>query len=174
MPRKLLVGLAVAILASTLVLAQLLNEKCKLEQRLSNDQLLQIGQQIELPQFVIDVQGNKIELSGYLLFLFFDSNCGNCVDEAPLWDDFYARIKPRVRVVGISREEQSVLENFIRRIEITYPVISDPQGKFFEQFLVEKIPYALLLNKSKIVVVPSSQNYSPSHLLKTIEDHLEL
>jgi peroxiredoxin len=131
---------------------------------------LAVGDSVWIPAPLASVTGEQLDLEGLVLLIFFDPSCAKCLDEAPIWNDFYERARKSVKVIGITRAQGNSLKAFMARAEIAYPIVSDPNGILFQLFRISKWPYNLLLENQKVVVIPAHE--SASVRLKEIEDYL--
>jgi thiol-disulfide isomerase/thioredoxin len=173
MKKKLTIGLTLAIVLSSLVLIQVLIQGQGLERKKELNKPLQVGDIVKVSESAEDIWGNRVSLQGLVLFLFFNPNCGPCVDEAPIWDDFHNRFGDEVQVVGIGHGDAKSCKNFVSRVGVSYQIISDYKRVFFESFRVASVPYSVLMKNEKVEVAPTSPNQSPSRRMKEIEDYLE-
>lgn len=102
----------------------------------------------EISKDVKAYQGKVVVMS------VFASWCPPCVEEAPVFVDFYAKYPPEsgVQLLGISLDEDPAkLAKFIREKGIKYPVYLAGQD-FIGYFDIQSIPTLIVVDRSGEVV----------------------
>lgn len=131
-----------------------------------------VGDRVSVPGVIHDVISKQTKnLRSATLFIFFDTNCPSCVNEAPLWNSFHRSHLNDVSVVGVSRSPVSELENFASNLGMMYPVFHDPDGNLFREFRVTSVPFDVLVVNGVVAVSPSS--HSAAVQFREVEHFLE-
>jgi peroxiredoxin len=168
--KKTVIGLTIALLVSLLLLYQVLHQREQVKRALERNVTLEVGEKVIIPEFVYDILGRQIDLTGSVLFIFFDPACPACVEEAPIWNDFYRRAGESVKVIGVSNAEKEKIQNFIRRMDIPYSIVHDRSESFYDLLSVSSVPNSVLYDNGKIAFVSSRQ--SPAVKILAIETYL--
>jgi peroxiredoxin len=112
---------------------------------------------------------HKTRLSSFrgrpVLLVMFLSNCHLCDAEIPEIERLNRRMLPRgLTVIGVSADEDpAALERFVRRHQVTFPVLQDPGGHALrEAWGSWKLPETYLIDASgKVAAVwLGSENWS--------------
>lgn len=91
-----------------------------------------------------------------VLVNFWATWCPPCRKEMPDLEAIHARFAPRGLVIlGISDEEASKVEPFIRERKVTFPILLDPGRKVNEAFVVEGIPKSFVYDRDGKLVAQS-------------------
>lgn len=102
------------------------------------------------PDFVgLDQDGNTIKLSDFsgkklVLYFYPKDNTPGCTAQAcDLRDNYDALLKAGYAIVGISSDSAKKHQNFIKKFELPFPLITDEDKSIHEQFgtWVEKSMY---------------------------------
>ena len=107
----------------------------------------------EHPEFTLkDLSGKAwtfSELRGKVVLVnFWATWCPPCRKEMPDLQTLYGRFSSKGLVVlGISDEEATKVEPFIRERKVSFPVLLDPERKVNEMFVVEGIPKSFVYDR---------------------------
>jgi peroxiredoxin len=135
--------LAVAVLASLL--------SCQRSGRL-------VGRQA--PEFsLVDLSGRTVRLTnlrGRVVFLnVWATWCEPCRAEMPAMDALYARLRgPDFELLAVSADQEgrAVVENFVRDLRLTFPVLLDPELQIADRYGVTGYPETFILDRNGIVL----------------------
>lgn len=84
---------------------------------------------------------------------FWATWCGPCRESIPHLNDIYAKYKDKgLVVIGITEEGDDVVDAFMKKIPMNYPVAEDKKGKFAEPFGIKGIPHTMLVDKAGKIV----------------------
>jgi thiol-disulfide isomerase/thioredoxin len=134
-------------------------EKRELKLEILPDMLdLAKAQLIDKPSPAFEVkaiQGGKAikraDLLGKVYILeFWATWCPACRAAAPFISK-WAAAHPSIPVIGISDEEASVIEAFVKREKLGYQFATDPSGKIQGDFAMGSIPAFILIDKKGFV-----------------------
>jgi peroxiredoxin len=115
----------------------------------------------EHPEFALkDLSGKTwtfSELRGKVVLVnFWATWCPPCRKEMPDLETLYGRFGSKGFVVlGISDEEATKVEPFIRERKVSFPVLLDPGRKVNEMFVVEGIPKSFVYDREGKLVAQS-------------------
>ena len=105
---------------------------------------------IELPDFA----GNVVrlyDLEGKVVLLnFFGTWCPPCRDEMPALEKLYQANRERpFLVLGIAADPEGkmVVEPFVKKYGVTFPILLDLKKAAFQDYFVGKIPVTYLIDK---------------------------
>lgn len=100
-----------------------------------------------LPMTVVGSHG------GVVLVEFWAPWCVPCRESVPrlnaLQRDYGGR---GLTVVGVAHDTPDGVAEFARRVQVGYPVGSDPGGALFSQLGVRSLPYAVLVDRNGVIV----------------------
>ncbi|MBN1406070.1 MAG: TlpA family protein disulfide reductase [Candidatus Omnitrophica bacterium] len=105
-----------------------------------------------------DINGKEINLYNTLkgknaVLVFWTTWCPYCVQEIPDIEKFYNENKEKTAVLSINlRESKEKVASFIKRTNMTYPVLLDTDGKIGELYGVRGIPTVIAVGKGKNVL----------------------
>ena len=88
-----------------------------------------------------------------MLMEFWATWCPPCRESIPhlnsIYDQYHAK---GLSVVGISSEDASTVQAFMRQVPMKYTVALDPQRRYGSALNVHAIPHAFLVNRAGKVV----------------------
>jgi thiol-disulfide isomerase/thioredoxin len=84
---------------------------------------------------------------------FWATWCGPCRESIPHLNEIYAKYKDKgLVVIGITEEDDDVVEAFMKKIPMDYAVAQDKKGKFGQPFGIKGIPHTMLVDKTGKIV----------------------
>jgi peroxiredoxin len=132
----------------------------------------------ELPDFA----GNVVrlyDLQGKVVLLnFFGTWCPPCRDEMPALEKLYqANKQSNFLIFGIAAdpEGKAVVEPFVKKYGVTFPILLDPKKVAFQQYFVGKIPVTYLIDKQGRIagMFPGAADWSNNRAQALIEQLLQ-
>ncbi len=112
------------------------------------------------PQFELrDLQGKNHRLADYagrvVVINFWASWCAECIDEMPSLNSLYERFRGKGLVVlGIASDRKSeTVEQALRRVPVSYPVLLETTGRVFvRQYTVVGLPTTVIIDREGNIV----------------------
>ena len=109
---------------------------------------------VAAPPFVLaDLSGAKVSLaslSGKVVLLnFWATWCIPCRTEMPGMERLWQRYRDRgLAIVAVSVDEggEKRIANFVRRLNLSYPILLDPQSEVAERYEVSGLPVSFLID----------------------------
>ncbi len=106
-----------------------------------------------LPVAANFVHGEKPVEDQPMLMEFWATWCPPCRESIPHLNSIYDQYHPKgLSVVGISSEDASTVQAFMRQVPMKYTVALDPQRRYGSALNVHAIPHAFLVNRAGKVV----------------------
>ncbi|ABC38539.1 peroxiredoxin [Burkholderia thailandensis] len=99
----------------------------------------------QVPDFIAPATGGEFSLSGVkgkklVLYFYPKDNTPGCTTEGLQFRDLYPKFKKAgAEVVGVSRDSLRSHENFKAKLELPFPLISDPDETLCTLFGVMKL-----------------------------------
>jgi thiol-disulfide isomerase/thioredoxin len=117
-------------------------------------QLVAVKQGAQLPSLSLNYLGNQPELAGKpLLVEFWATWCPPCRKSIPHLNEIYAKYKAQgLQIVGITDENEATVKKFQKEIPMNYNVAINTPQTIYEQFGIQAIPTAFLVNKAGKIV----------------------
>jgi thiol-disulfide isomerase/thioredoxin len=87
-----------------------------------------------------------------VLLDFFTFGCINCINTLPTLEKLQARYGNALQIIGIHsgkfayEKEIEAVRSAIKRLDIAYPVLNDPDGYLVDQYAVKAWPTMVLIN----------------------------
>ena len=109
------------------------------------------------PDFeLISMDGTPVRLSDLrgrvVLINFWATWCGPCVREMPLFQHYSETYAGDLVILGIDMQgSQTLVQPFIEKMGISYPVLLDPSGDVTRQYQVIALPNTFLIDRQGIV-----------------------
>jgi thiol-disulfide isomerase/thioredoxin len=107
-----------------------------------------------LPNFTLNsLENNEIELNGVLkekpvVLSFWATWCPNCQRHMPIVQDYYDELSDDVEILAVDlREPRALVEEFVDRNKITYPILLDTEGIVGIEYDVAYTNYHVLINQ---------------------------
>jgi thioredoxin-dependent peroxiredoxin len=105
--------------------------------------MIEVGQ--PAPDFSLtDQDGNTVTLAGckgtpFILYFYPKDDTPGCTKEACAFRDAFAEYRKRkARILGVSPDDSGSHTRFVKKFELPYPLLSDPDHKVCEVFGVWK------------------------------------
>ncbi|MBN8209323.1 TlpA family protein disulfide reductase [Bacillus sp. NTK071] len=139
------------------------SENEELTEPVTGEQEVGINEGNVAPDFTLySLEGQEVRLSDYrgkVVFVnFWATWCPPCKAEMPHMEEFYQEkaeeYDAEILAVNITSEESSaqVVEEFINKYEITFPVLMDTEGEQAENFATITIPTTYVIDKNGIIM----------------------
>jgi hypothetical protein len=161
--------LFIAIIASVFVAIKLIIPHNDSKNDIKRIALLE-GQQLKMPLYLTDIYGNKYQMKGFTLLIFFDLNCPSCQDELLIWSN-YSKQKEKLQIIGICKSEINILKNYQQQFAWSFPITHDKNGFFSQMCKIEKYPKSILLKNTQVALVQSTMDLIM--WINRIEDYIE-
>lgn len=103
------------------------------------------------------LNGSKFQLSDLkgkaVILNFWATWCPPCIIEMPRLQEFYEKNGGKVVVVGINLgEKKSKIEVFIKKLNITYPIIIDRNKELEKKYNILLKPTTYFINNEGIII----------------------
>jgi thiol-disulfide isomerase/thioredoxin len=117
-------------------------------------QLVVARQGGKLPALGLNYLGKQPDLAGKpLLVEFWATWCPPCRKSIPHLNEIYSKYKGQgLQIVGITDEDEATVKKFLKQIPMDYNVAINTPRSIYEQFGIEAIPTAFLVDKSGKIV----------------------
>jgi thiol-disulfide isomerase/thioredoxin len=117
-------------------------------------QMIVAKQGEQLPTLTLNYLGKQPELTGKpLLVEFWATWCPPCRKSIPHLNEIYAKYKAQgLQVVGITDENEEIVKKFQKQIPMNYDVAINTPQSVYQQFGIQAIPTAFLVDKSGKIV----------------------
>jgi cytochrome c biogenesis protein CcmG/thiol:disulfide interchange protein DsbE len=114
--------------------------------------------------------GKAPELKGRAYILeFWATWCGPCRKSIPHLNEIHRKYKDRgLEIIGVTDEDRQTVRNFTKEVPIEYTVAHDPYGKLGEQFQIEGIPHAMIVDKTGKIVWEGHPSSLPEARLESV------
>lgn len=114
------------------------------------------------PDFAVtDITGQPIKLSAHrgkaVIINYWSVYCEYCKDEMPALVKAYQENQDKLSVIGIDiNDEPGEVRQFIRQLNINYPIVIDNTGDMVYKYRVTGRPTSIFINKDGMItgVVP--------------------
>jgi len=118
-----------------------------------------VSEQRVAPNFSLAaLGGGEIILADYkgekpVILDFFATWCPNCRRDMPKLNGFYETYKDDVEIIGVNlRENEGVVQEYITKAGIDFPIVFDPFGQTAQKFLVQYTNTHVLIDKEGTIV----------------------
>ena len=146
-------GLGVAILFGSAWLKQAVNRDSPGQDGISGQQ----QPEKNAPDFTLrrlDGQSLRLaELRGRVVVLnFWATWCSPCVQEMPLFQQYAQRYPSELVVVGVNLQENlDIVQAFVTKIGVSYPIVLDENGAVSELFRVVGLPDTFIIDQEGVI-----------------------
>jgi len=108
----------------------------------------------KLPKLDVEYLGTApVTDSKPMIVEFWATWCPPCRASIPHLNDIFAKYKDKgLVIIGITKEEKSVVKGFLKKTPMNYFPALDAKGKYSAQFKIKGIPHAVVVDKSGTVV----------------------
>lgn len=89
-----------------------------------------------------------------LLLHFWASWCGPCEEEAPALQTLYEKYRDRIDLYAVNATRYDTVrgaQDFVRDLELTFPVLMDESGKVTDAYKVFAFPASFLVDRDGVV-----------------------
>lgn len=167
---KVIIGAVVAIVVAVVLLITI-EQRQKFEPVLEGD---------SAPDFTLpDLKGKMYTLSDYkgkVVFVnFWATWCKPCEEEMPSMQRMYEVIKKgypdfELLAVSVDSKESDVVEAFVKKYGITFPVLHDKKGKIKELYKTTGVPETFIIDQNGIIAekVWGPQNWTRKESVTTV------
>src|SRR5690625_2264695 len=159
-------SIVLAILVGAVVFALVTNAKddntvYKVGDQAPDFHLQQVNENNEL----VDVKLSDFEGKGVMLN-FWATFCDPCEEEMPYMEELYPEYQEKgVEIVAVSLDEKEiVIDRFIDKHELTFPIPHDTKNEVMDAYNVGPIPSTLFIrSEERRVGKESGCRWAPSH-----------
>lgn len=119
---------------------------------------LKIGD--KAPDFTInDMNGNTLHLASWegkpVILRFWDTECKYCRADTPVFNHYFEKYKEKgLKVVYINTGEESVevVTEFVKDLEIPFPVVMEKGEEVATQFNVRIVPQTVIIDPEQTII----------------------
>lgn len=102
---------------------------------------------------LINIDESPSQIADKFIFIdFWATWCKPCIQTHPLLENLYLNFKDRVTVIGISNETESLLESFIQKHDVKFPIARDYKGLTHKKYKIQTIPASFLLDPAGNII----------------------
>jgi len=113
----------------------------------------------QAPDFTLeDLNGVKVSLSDYrgkIVFLnIWATWCKPCEVEMPAMEKLYQKFQDQnfeMLTISIDTEGKQVIEPYMKKWDLTFPVLLDPESKIVQKFNITGVPETFLIDPQGVV-----------------------
>ncbi len=107
-----------------------------------------------LPKYkFVDFDGRSVYenlTQGKVLLVYLRSDCSSCQKEATLLSKHFAEISNRIKIIGVTLEDKSKVELFIKDYNLQFPIIFDKNGDMMLKAKISCTPTNLFIENGII------------------------
>lgn len=167
---KIIIGVVVAIIVA-LILLLIAGQRQKFEPVLEGR---------TAPDFTLpDLKGKIYKLSDYkgkVVFVnFWATWCKPCEEEMPSMQIMYQVLKKsypdfELLAVSVDSKEADVVESFVKKYGITFPVLHDKKGRIKEIYKTTGVPETFIIDQNGIIAekVLGPRNWTKQDSVRTV------
>lgn len=130
---------------------------------------------------VLDLNEHIVRLSDFrgkaVVVRFWSAGCKACLAEMPMIDVFYKRNKDKgLAVLAVNRgESKERVERFVTNLNISYPVLLDPEAIASKNYGVTAVPTTYFIDKKgiarKVIPGPISQDLFEKAVFELLDEN---
>lgn len=129
------------------------------------------------PDFsLLDLSGKQLSVSDFrdqkaVILDFWASWCPNCQRDMPKLSGWHDKYQDKVAVIGVNlQESESIVRNYIKRSQISFPVVFDPRGVASNAYAIRYTNTHFLINKAGVLVKTIPGDISEADIIKLINE----
>ncbi|OGC82751.1 MAG: hypothetical protein A2788_02510 [Candidatus Abawacabacteria bacterium RIFCSPHIGHO2_01_FULL_46_8] len=108
----------------------------------------------------------------YLLLYFYPrDNTPGCTQEACAFRDYFAALKDKVKIVGVSKDSVKSHTGFVSKYELPFTLLSDPEQKLIKAYGVDGIIFS---KRSSFLIGPDGKIVQIYRTVKPMEHAQEV
>ena len=102
----------------------------------------------DLADMTVDTRAFVEEAEGPVLFCFWATWCMPCRAEIPILNSIYDELHDEGLVIlGITAEEEAVVQGFLKDRPISYPVVIDDLGRITNRYGIQAYPTLVMIDR---------------------------
>lgn len=174
--KPLILALLISLIfLSILIIILLATQNQKISDIVQLETPLKVGQKAFLFES-LSSDGKKTTIKGKNTFLYFyKPNCAACKNELPVILENYHKLKSNgIHVIGISTENLTDTKRFIKKNNIEFPIIPDPEKKIFWKYRIRFVPLIVMVDKSGIICFYQQHGQSIQEILSEVNNCFDL
>ncbi len=87
------------------------------------------------------------------LVIYFSTTCKACIEDAETWMDLYEYLgKKNISMFGICQGEPDIVNEFIIKNKLKFPVAPDPTNVLLKKFGIHSLPSKSMIDEDNIVL----------------------
>lgn len=137
----------------------LVQENKKLRETLSHSRgpVRILAPEEEVPSLVgVNLKGEEFNLtypsSQRTVLFFFSADCPACEENLEFWKKLYQNHNSgKLRIVGATNSDREKTEEFVKKFQLTFPVMIITDLKLLNKYKVEAVPQTMLIDNSGTV-----------------------
>lgn len=91
---------------------------------------------------------------------FWASWCKPCLEEFPSLVKLKEKYGDKIEIIAINSDSEKDFykaEKILKKFAFNFPVVKDPESKVLEKFMVDIIPYSIVIKKGKLLEISRGQ-----------------
>ena len=173
-------GRSLIVLVLAMILAGVPAENAAHSPELHGFKLVTFEPPTAAPNFqLVDLTGEARQLSDYrgqyVVLNFWATWCPPCLAEMPAMEKLYQHYRERgLVVVAVSSDVEggSVVQPFIDKLRLTFPVLLDPEGRVSASYGARNLPMTFLLDRDGRVIAAAegAREWYSEEALSSLEE----
>ena len=135
-----------------------------------------------LPFSLKSLGGKQVSLGDFkgkpVMLFFWACWCGSCTDELPVIEKFSAGKKDQLAIltIAIDGEKESRIERFVKKKNITLPVLLDVKEKVARSYGVTMVPATFFIDREGFIIgmIRGERDWSSKEAWPAIKDFFSL